>query len=269
MQAKCVEQNLDGSQPLMICFRAFLRLHCGNPVGGKGEPYAEAAFCRCLQRPGWESTSQDGEFPTGVGHGFIAVDPLCKWELKQGARKGLLGCDCEQRRPSRDPGRLRSRTEMNWHGGWHSRRKGCSLGAKASAYLDADDNKAATARTCQFRVCVASSAPLGIVRDPSQLCVSSVLRPSRPHHGRDYGGIKGDCDPCHEGRPLATTSMRRASATGTSMFMSATRTFRETRAPASRRTHLHSGTRSQPERLPSGLEPSSRQQMKAVLAYDP
>ena len=42
--------------------------------------------------------------------------------------------------------------------------------------------------------------------------------------------------PCHGGKPLATTSMRRASLTGTSMFMSQTRTFRATCAPASRQT---------------------------------
>ena len=40
-------------------------------------------------------------------------------------------------------------------------------------------------------------------------------------------------EPCQSGRPLATTSTRRSSETGTSMFMSARRTFRATRAPAS------------------------------------
>ena len=43
--------------------------------------------------------------------------------------------------------------------------------------------------------------------------------------------------PCHRGKPLHTTSMRRASLPATSIFMSATRTLRATRAPASRHTH--------------------------------
>ena len=51
-----------------IFFHAFLRLHCEDPVGGNDKPYAEAAVGRRLQRPGWEATSQDGEFPSGV-HG--------------------------------------------------------------------------------------------------------------------------------------------------------------------------------------------------------
>ena len=129
--------------------RAFLRLHCGNPVEGMGEPYAEAAVGRRLQRPGWEATGQDGEFPTGVGqqlrqvrHGFIAVDFSCKWELKQGGRVCPLGCDCEQCRPSRDPGRLCSRPEVGRHGGCplpgEQAQEACSLVAKASAYLNAD-----------------------------------------------------------------------------------------------------------------------------------
>ena len=43
--------------------------------------------------------------------------------------------------------------------------------------------------------------------------------------------------PFHKGRPLATTSMRRSSATGTSRFMSASRTVRATLAPCSPDSH--------------------------------
>ena len=43
----------------------------------------------------------------------------------------------------------------------------------------------------------------------------------------------GCCVPCHQDSPFATTSMRRSSQTGTSMFMSARRTLQATRAPAS------------------------------------
>ena len=54
------------------------------------------------------------------------------------------GSDCEQ---PRDPGRLCSRTEVGWHGGCplpgEQAQEGCSLAAKASTYLDADDNRPA------------------------------------------------------------------------------------------------------------------------------
>ena len=87
-----------------------------------------------------------------VRHGFIAVDFSCKWELKQGGRVCPLRCDCEQCRPSHDPGRSCSRPEVGRHGGCplpgEQAQEGCSLVAKASAYLNADDDKAAAARTC-------------------------------------------------------------------------------------------------------------------------
>ena len=51
------------------------------------------------------------------------------------------------------------------------------------------------------------------------------------------------CSPCHRGRPLQTTSIRRASCTGTSRFMSASRTFLATRAPASRHTPARARSR--------------------------
>ena len=53
-------------------------------------------------------------------------------------------------------GRLCSRPEVGRHGGCplpgELAQEGCSLSAKASAYLNADDNNAAAARACQFRV---------------------------------------------------------------------------------------------------------------------
>ena len=44
------------------------------------------------------------------------------------------------------------------------------------------------------------------------------------------------CEPCQSGSPLQTTSMRRASWTGTWTFIAASLTFRPTRAPASWQT---------------------------------
>ena len=52
--------------------------------------------------------------------------------------------------------------------------------------------------------------------------------------------------PFHKGRPLATTSMRRSSATGTSRFMSASRTVRATLAPYSPDSHAMHKTEHSP-----------------------
>ena len=49
--------------------------------------------------------------------------------------------------------------------------------------------------------------------------------------------------PCHNDSPLATVSMRRSSETGTSMFMSARRTLRATRAPVSWHTLANARSR--------------------------
>ena len=56
------------------------------------------------------------------------------------------------------------------------------------------------------------------------------------------------CEPCQRDRPLATTSTRLSSATGTSMLLSATRTLRATCATASRQTRstAHNGALKRP-----------------------
>ena len=59
------------------------------------------------------------------------------------------------------------------------------------------------------------------------------------------------CAPCQSGRPLASTSMRRASSAGTSTFMSRSRTLEATRAPASRHTRAAAHSSGAP-RAPRG-----------------
>ena len=210
-----------------------------------GEPYAEAAVGRRLQQPGWEATGQDGEFPTGVGqqlrqvrHGFIAVDFSCKWELKQRGRVCPLGCDCEQCRPLRDPGRLCSRPEVGRHGGCplpgEQAQEGCSLVARASS-MPITTRRQRRARVSSGYVSRLLRRAALFAAHPGCVSARGCASPDRVT-GETMVASRASCDPCHKGKPLATTSISRASATGTSIFMSATQTFRETRAPASRQT---------------------------------
>ena len=63
-----------------------------------------------------------------------------------------------------------------------------------------------------------------------------TLHPCRLHAEmplvNNMGRMATATKPCHKGRPLQTTSMRRASLIGMSTFMSATRTLRATQTPA-------------------------------------
>ena len=96
--------------------------------------------------------------------------------------------------------------------------------------------------------------------------------------------------PCHKGRPLQTTSMRRASLIGMSTFMSATRTLRATQTPAwgqeralptarppndVRRNARSSGVRDpllpdcQPQRLQPCQEPRARAGQRMISEEKP
>ena len=76
-----------------------------------------------------------------------------------------------------------------------------------------------------------ATACAALVRESARGC------PSRPT-GLTSVASTESCAPCQSGRPLQVTSMRQASCTGTSIFMSASRKFLATPAPASR----HSST---------------------------
>ena len=66
----------------------------------------------------------------------------------------------------------------------------------------------------ELRVGVASLASGGIVNGPAGLRVGARARVAGAGDRRDYGGVEGELGPCHSGRPLATTSMRRPPVTG-------------------------------------------------------
>ena len=82
---------------------------------------------------------------------------------------------------------------------------------------------------CRFRCAAAVTA------QPGWTSARGWASPSRVR-GDTIVASRASWDPCQRGRPFATTSMRRASAIGTSTFMSARRTLRATLAPASWQT---------------------------------
>ena len=82
------------------------------------------------------------------------------------------------------------------------------------------------ARTSRFRRAACSRASPGCT---SALGCASPARVT----GLTMVASTACCAPCHRASPLATSSRRRSSETSTSMFMSAKRTLRATRAPAS------------------------------------
>ena len=77
---------------------------------------------------------------------------------------------------------------------------------------------------------------------PGEEANKSGRRPSRVT-GLTSVASTASCAPCQSGRPLQTTSMRRASWTGTSMFMAASATLRPIRAPASWQTQVMARSR--------------------------
>ena len=82
---------------------------------------------------------------------------------------------------------------------------------------------------CRLRRAAASTAWPGRTSAPG---CASPLRVT----GLTMVASTASCAPFHRDKPLATTSMRRASAMGTSTFISARRTLWHTRPPASRHT---------------------------------
>ena len=89
-------------------------------------------------------------------------------------------------------------------------------------------------------VCVARHC--GRPMQPTWLSAASCGRPSRLT-GLTSVASTASCALCQSGRPLQTTSMRRASWTGTSIFMAASATLHPTRAPASWQTRAMARSR--------------------------
>ena len=103
------------------------------------------------------------------------------------------------------------------------------LSVEPAASLGAEGDKAASSGTAEFGVSAVTLAPGSIACAAWQGVSAGVGLASSCEGGHDCAS-RASWDPCRMGRPLATTSMRRSSATGTSRFMSASRTLRATLA---------------------------------------
>ena len=103
------------------------------------------------------------------------------------------------------------------------------LSAKPAANLDTDNDEAATPGSVSLLV-------RGGRDSAAWLDIGAGVGLAEPRKGRHDSGIEGELGPVPEGETVRDNFDARASAIGTSTFMSARRTLRATLAPASRQT---------------------------------
>ena len=106
------------------------------------------------------------------------------------------------------------------------------LGAETAANLNCEDDQASGRQ--ELRVGGLALASPRINRGLAGDAVGPRACRAIPRHRAHEGVSTATWAPCHNGSPLARTSMRRESASGTSMFMSRNKTLVATRAPPSR-----------------------------------
>ena len=182
--------------------------------------------------------------PARLGEKFVQLGLWAFSELGGGGeleeRGRALSCDRQEPGPARNPAGNRGRSGC----GRNSRRLMSreqaqelhGLSAKPAASLDADNDEAASPGAGEFRVGL-MSLPARCGNDSTaRLDISTRVGLAKPREGRHDSGIEGELGPVPERETARKTSMRRASATGTSTRMSASRTLRATLAPASRQT---------------------------------
>ena len=109
--------------------------------------------------------------------------------------------------------------------------------------LNSENHKAAAPCRAKFEVRVASFALGGLGQGNARSRLRPCTRLPVTPTGLTLVASMASCAPCRRGSPLQTTSMRRASWMGTSRFMSASRTFCATCAPASLHTLANARSR--------------------------
>ena len=98
--------------------------------------------------------------------------------------------------------------------------------------LNTEDDQPAAPGLLEFRVSPAFAADC-LCQGEARLLVSPRTGLAIPTDRAHDGCVHGDLSPCHRGRPLATTSIRRPSLASTSRLRSRRATCDATRAPAS------------------------------------
>ena len=217
-------------------------------------PVRARSQCSCKLRA-YGALEAAASVPARIGEDLMQIrhGPLAqlggRGQLEQRRRVGALSRDREHTGPSRDPG--------GDGGGLHvsgDRRHAMAceeaqelhcFGAEPAADLDADHNESTAPRALEFRVGLEALAPCSGRHCASRLHVGARVGFAASGEGETMVASSASCEPCQRGRPLATTSMRRSSETGTSRFMSASRTWRATLAPASRHTRATACSRGQ------------------------
>ena len=106
--------------------------------------------------------------------------------------------------------------------------EGCGFRHPAPAHLDAEHDEAAAAKPAELRVRLPALAAGCIAEGNARHNVSTGPWSSVTCDGLTMVASTATCKPCQSGSPLQTTSMRRASWTGTWRFMAASLTFRPT-----------------------------------------
>ena len=156
-------------------------------------------------------------------------------ELEQRSRVGSHRSNSEHPKPLLHPASARSRSQRCRHAGGTVSCQEAQEGERPPTSIPSTTSRARLAPWssgrvwCRLRLAASCTAAAGRVSAPGRAEPVRVT-------GLTIVAPIASWAPCHRGKPLATTSMRRASLTSTSMFMSPTRTFRATCAPASRQT---------------------------------
>ena len=141
-----------------------------------------------------------------------------RWSQETASFTRLLACQGPQRASSPSPG--------------------CAscLGAALERYCCCCCESAVAASLLDFGVGVATLAPCCELKSEAGSRVGALPRLAEASDGLTQVVWTASWAPCHSGKPLQTISIRRASATGTGRFISASRILRATRAPGSWQT---------------------------------
>ena len=211
-----------------------------------------SALTVSFQKQGGQVKLPTARSSCSSGPGTVAKTG-CRGQLEQRSSEGSLCGDCKEAGPSRYPGGDRGRSQVRGDGG------GAALSCRTvepAASPGAEDEKAASLVAAEFGVSAVTLAPGSSIDRAAWQGVCAGWASPRRVRVDTIVASRASWNPCHQGRPLATISMRRSSGTGTSRFISASRTLRgilalpsrQTRATAcsrgsARRQHPRSSTR--------------------------
>ena len=167
-------------------------------------------------------------------------------ELEEGSRKRALRSGGDDATPPEDP-RSQGRSPQRGRGASRPRpskeaNEGGSLRVPAPPDFKPENDESTSPTAVKFGISLPPLAARSVAQGTAKVGGSPGLQHPLARHRADEGRI--DREPaCHMLRLLHTTSMRRASWTGTSRFMADKATLRPTCAPASWQTRARARSR--------------------------